>query len=66
MDKGSEWIAANHTSKDHEPGSREAHHVSGSPQKDRRVPTCEMGEVEGRKEGCLVGEAQRPSGLRWA
>jgi hypothetical protein len=44
MDKGSEWIAANHTSKDHEPGSREAHHVSGSPQKDCGVPARTLAE----------------------
>jgi hypothetical protein len=55
MGKGSEWIAANRASEDHGPGSREAHHVTSSPQEDCGVPACEMGEVEGRKEGCLAG-----------
>jgi hypothetical protein len=43
MGKGSEWIAANRASEDHGPGSREAHHVTSSPQEDCGVPACEMG-----------------------
>jgi len=37
-------------------------HVGGSPQEDRSVSTCEMGKVEGRKEGC-VEQKSRPRSL---
>jgi hypothetical protein len=36
-------------------GSCEAHYVGFSPQEDRGVSAGKVGEVEGRKEGCVDG-----------
>jgi hypothetical protein len=55
MGKGSEGIAASSCdSEDNGLGSCKAHHVSSSPQEDCGVSAGEVGEVESRKEGCLV------------
>jgi hypothetical protein len=52
--EGSEWIAASDCeNEDNGRGSYEAHYVSVGPQEDRCVSACEMGEVEGRKEGSV-------------
>jgi hypothetical protein len=45
----------------------EAHHVSSSPQEDCSVSKGTLAEDKGSaEEGCVVGEAQRLSSLRWA
>ncbi len=62
MGEGSERIGANTTSKENGSGPCEAHHVSSSPEEDRSVSKSQMGEVEGRKEGCL--EASLVGSLR--
>jgi hypothetical protein len=33
---------------------KESHDVGSGPKEDRRVPTRTVGEVEGRKESCLM------------
>jgi hypothetical protein len=55
MGKDSSSVQADCDSEANNPGSCEAHNVTSSPQEDCGVPACEMGEVEGRKEGCLAG-----------
>jgi hypothetical protein len=54
MGKGSERIAASSCdSENNGLGSCEAHHVSISPPEDRSFSKGTVGEVEGRKKGCL-------------
>ena len=45
-----EGTAAHGASEDNGAGSREAHHVNGSPEEDRGVSTCKVGEGEGSAE----------------
>ena len=56
MGEGSERIAASSCdSENNGLGSCEAHHVSRSPEEDRCVSTCAVGEIKGAaEEGCLV------------
>jgi hypothetical protein len=53
MGKGYKGIAANCDSENNRLGSREAHHVRVSPQEDCSGTASKVGEVEGRKEGCV-------------
>jgi hypothetical protein len=62
--KGSEWIAADCDSEDNAPGSREAHHVGSSAEKDCGVPARTLAEDQGAaEEGCIGARPGLASGL---
>ena len=55
MGEGKKRIAASRCdSENNGLGSCKAHHVRVSPQEDRSGTASKVGEVESRKEGCLV------------
>lgn len=64
MGEGKKRIAASRDSENNRLGSCEAYHVSSSPQEDCSIPAGTMGEVEGRKEGCIEGRAGQMAELK--